>query len=186
MEIERSRIDGLMRGAVAGVAGLLAMRIVTEVAGALNGGSGAGEEKTEDGLGGHDALDDVAVGDIESREGEPATATVGRLAFHGLTGREPDGATQERLGQAIHWSYGILLGAAYGALRHDADPPDLAGGLGYGAAAWVLGDEVMVPLLGLAEGPTAHSLTDHATALGAHLAFGAATAGAAQALREVM
>jgi hypothetical protein len=184
VEVDTERIDGLLVGALGAVAGLLAMRLVFEAAGALadrSGGSdGAGPVESVD------ALDDISVAGIESREDEPATATAGRLAYEAVTGREPSDTVKARLGQGIHWGYGILLGGLYGAARGEVDGPDILGGLGYGTAAWALGDEVMVPLLGLAEGPTAHGWSDHATALGAHLAYGVVTSTATQALRRVM
>jgi hypothetical protein len=185
MGTERERLLGLARGAVGSLAGLLAMRLVFEAARALrpDNGSGGGSEGP---IERRDELDDMAIGDIESREGEPATATVGRLAHQAALGKEPDDARKAKLGQVVHWSYGVVMGSVYGATRPHADLPDLAAGLGYGTALWALGDELMVPILGLSEGPTAHDWVTHATGLGAHLAYGAATATATQALRRVM
>jgi putative membrane protein len=183
--MERERLLGLARGAVGSIAGLLAMRLVFEAAGALRPHSGSGEER-EGPIERRDELDDIALGEIESREDEPATATIGRLAHEAVLGAEPDDARKAKLGQVVHWGYGVLMGGVYGATRPHAGLPDLAAGLGYGTALWALGDELMVPLLGLARGPTAHDWATHATGLGAHLAFGAATATATQALRRVM
>lgn len=191
--IGNSGVDGLLRGAVGSLAGLAAMGLYFRISGALSGEGG--DDEASDGSDGsngadgsdrHDALDDISVAGQKTREDEPATATVGRIAYETVTGEEPEQETKQKLGQAVHWGYGILLGGAYGLLRGDADAPDLAGGLGYGTAAWLLGDELMVPLLGLAEGPTAHSWSDHAKALGAHLVYGAATSTATHALKRVM
>jgi hypothetical protein len=179
------RVDGLLRGAVGSLAGLAAMGLFFKAAAALNGGSN-GQERAEGPIESHDELDDISIAGQQSREDEPATDTIGRLAYEAVEGHEPSDETRQKLGQAVHWGYGVLLGGLYGALRTDATTPDLVGGLGYGAAAWALGDELMVPLLGLAEGPTAHSWSEHATALGAHLVYGAATSSATQALKRVM
>lgn len=186
--IERERVEGLVRGALGAVAGLAAMGLYFRASQALSSGSN-GEARGEDGEGPterRDGLDDISLAGQKGREDEPATETVGRLAYEAVVGEEPDERTRQRLGQAVHWGYGILLGGVYGALRPDEELPDLLGGLGYGAAAWALGDELMVPLLGLAEGPTAHGWSDHANALGAHLVYGAATSAATQALKRVM
>lgn len=204
---EREHLDGMLRGAIGSVAGLAMMGLYFRAAQAISNGSDrsgeeageqAGEQGREqggeqggDGRGGdpverHEALDDISVVGQQSREDEPATESVGRIAYETVTGDEPEEDTRQKLGQAVHWGYGILMGGVYGALRPEADAPDLAAGLGYGTALWVLGDELMVPLLGLSEGPTAHSIPDHAMALGAHLAYGATTATATQALRRVM
>lgn len=183
---DKQHLDGLLRGALGSLAGLTAMALFFKVTQAVSGGGGNGADDGEGILERHDGLDDISVAGQQTREDEPATATVGRLAYDAAAGHEPNEETKQKLGQAVHWGYGVLVGGIYGALRPSAPMPDLAAGLGYGTALWLIGDEIMVPLLGLAEGPTAHSIPDHATALAAHLAFGAATASATQALRHVM
>ena len=188
MDFDDERIDGLLRGAVGSVAGLAAMALFFRATKALSRGQ---DEGSDDGRSGdfierHEALDDISVVGRQAEEGEPSTEAIGRIGYETVTGEEPDEETKHRLGQAVHWGYGILLGGVYGALREEADAPDLLGGLGYGTAAWAIGDELMVPLLGLAEGPTSHGWTDHAKALGAHLVYGAATSTATHALKRVM
>jgi hypothetical protein len=175
-------LDGLIRGAVGSLAGLAAMGLFMKVGGRIvNGGNGE-----TDSLQRHDALDDISLVGPQAEPDEPATEAVGRIVHEAVTGHDPDAEMKRRLGTAVHWGYGILLGGAYGAMRNGAEGADLLAGLGYGTAAWAIGDEVMVPMLGLAEGPTAHPWSDHLLALGAHLAYGAATAGATQALKRVM
>jgi uncharacterized membrane protein YagU involved in acid resistance len=53
----------------------------------------------------------------------------------------------------------------------------------FGAALWLFGDEIAMPLLGLADKPTQYHPTRHLQSLAAHLGFGVATAATAQALR---
>lgn len=182
-------VNGLVRGAVGSVAGLAAMGLYFKAMEALAerqdespDADGGGEDPLER----RDELDDISVVGRQSRKDEPATATVGRLGYEKVEGDEPDEEMKQKLGRAVHWGYGVLVGGLYGALRQEADAPDLVAGLGYGTALWMVGDEIMVPLLGLSEGPTAHSIPEHAKGLGAHLAYGAATAGATQALKRVM
>lgn len=184
--IDRQHVDGALRGAIGGVAGLVAMGLFMRASRALAAGRNGESEPSRDGADGNGALDDIAVVKSESRVEESTTETVARIAYEAVEGEEPDDRARQRLGQAVHWGYGVLLGGVYGAFRGGESAPDLLGGLGYGAAAWLLGDEVMVPLLGLADGPTAHDWTEHANALGAHLAYGAATSAATQALRRLM
>lgn len=181
--LKREHVDGAVRGALGSVAGLAAMGLCFWAARGLSGGGGDGEA---DVLERRDDLDDISVVGDQREGDEPATEAMGRIAYEAATGNDPNEAVKQRLGDAVHWGYGILMGGVYGALRSDARTPDLAAGLGYGTALWVLGDEIMVPLLGLSDGPTAHSVPEHATALGAHLAYGAATATATQALKRVM
>lgn len=186
MEIGNERTAGLLRGAVGSLAGLVAMGAFFKASQAFSGNGKPEQEKEPDVIERQGALDDISLVGQQAEDDEASTEAVGRIGYRVTTGHEPDEETRERLGQAVHWGYGVLLGSLYGALRADVDGPDLIGGLGYGTAAWVLGDEIMVPMLGLAEGPTAHGVNDHAMALGAHLVYGAATASATQALKRVM
>lgn len=189
MNVEQERVLGLLRGALGGVAGLVAMRLFFEAIKAMPNGSEASKdaaEPSDERIERHTELDDISVVGEHSREDEPATETVGRLAHQAATGDAPSQNRKAALGQAVHWGYGVLIGGAYGATRTRAHAPDLPAGLGFGTALWVFGDEIAVPMLGLEEGPTAHRWSDHARALGAHLAYGAATASATQALKRVM
>ena len=180
------RLEGILRGAVGSVAGLAAMGLFFKAAQALSGDEDQSNGHAPDLIERQEALDDISVVGDQAEDDENATEAVGRIGFEAVAGHDPDERMKARLGQVVHWGYGIMLGGVYGALRDDADAPDLVGGLGYGTAAWIVGDEIMVPMLGLAEGPTAHGWKTHAKALGAHLVYGAATAGATQALKRVM
>lgn len=188
MDSGEERFEGFLRGAIGSLAGLAAMGLFFRATQAFSRGSANGQSDggSEDFIERQEAMDDISMVGQQAREDEAATEAVGRIGYETVTGHDPDAETRQRLGQAVHWGYGVLLGGLYGALRDEADAPDLVGGLGYGTAAWVLGDELMVPLLGLSEGPTAHGWTDHAKALGAHLVYGAATSSATHALKRVM
>ena len=63
---------------------------------------------------------------------------------------------------------------------------DLRGGLGLGLGAWLFGDELATPLLGVAKGPTPFPPTLHVHALGARVAYGLATAVVTQALYRLL
>jgi hypothetical protein len=119
-------------------------------------------------------------------KGESSTAALGRMMYEAATGERPSNQTRKKLSKAVHWGYGIDLGGAYGAFRGRKPKLDVLGGLVYGAGLWVLGDEIAVPLLGLAEGPKAYPKKIHAESLGAHLIYGAATAVATQLLRRII
>jgi hypothetical protein len=119
-------------------------------------------------------------------KGESSTAALGRMMYEAATGGRPSDQTRKTLSTAVHWGYGIDLGGAYGAFRGRKPKLDVLGGLVYGAGLWVLGDEIAVPLLGLAEGPRAHPKKIHAESLGAHLVYGITTAVATQLLRRII
>ena len=65
------------------------------------------------------------------------------------------------------------MGGVYGAVRGGVRFPDLVAGLVYATGLWLVGDELVVPLLGLQSGPTAASLVQHFNRLAAHLIYGA-------------
>jgi hypothetical protein len=92
----------------------------------------------------------------------------GDLAVHliavervaGLIGAEPSRAdpSAERRSDAataIHYGIGVGSGAPYGAIRRRIPAPAPARGLAFGAALWLVADEVANPALGLTPGPTA-------------------------------
>ena len=184
-------LGALVRGTLAGVAGVLAMdlyfrasaRVKERFESAADTPDAEDEGDDQRSAG---ALDDVALIGPYRREDEPATATVGRLAYVGVTGEEPSKEQGARLGTAVHWTYGLAVGGLFGVLRARVHAGSVAAGLGYGAALWLLGDEVAVPLLGLSAGPAAYPPAVHAEALGAHLVYGLTTSLTARMLRTVV
>ncbi|MBK8905013.1 MAG: hypothetical protein IPM53_27785 [Anaerolineaceae bacterium] len=183
-----NRWKGFIIGAVGSVAGLMAMRWYWEnVAPSLN-------EKVD--LGGTDVypenldLDDISQVERHPDPEESPTAVLGSMAYERVTGSEPETKeTRTALSNLVHWGYGILQGGLYGAARAANGTNkglDLSGGAAHGLGLWLLGDEVTVPMLGLQEGPTAVSPTGHLNRLGAHLAYGLATAATTQILRRIL
>jgi hypothetical protein len=170
----------VLRGAVASLAGIVAMdlysRAMKKIASPDNGRKKSGRKQG--------ALDDISVAGIRTRKDEPSTETVARLAYESVADTDPSKVTREKLGQAVHWLYGIGVGAVYGALRSRFPSSPVIAGLGYGTALWILGDEIAVPVLGLAKGPTAHPPAVHAQSLGAHLVYGLTTAAATRVLAD--
>lgn len=75
----------------------------------------------------------------------------------------------------MHYAFGGSVGAIYGATA--VRNPDVTawGGVPFGAAVWLIADEMGVPLTGLSKPPTEYPLKDHASALAAHLIYGATT-----------
>lgn len=176
--------DGYRRAARGAAAGLVGGLVGTALMGAYwkvlvdaAGTDPRKKKKREPG-----PLGDIAVVRSPMRPGEDPTATVGRIAYEGLTGHPPAPDRKKALSSAVHWSYGGLQGALYGALRGGkSGPPDLAGGAVFGTILWGV-SELVLPMLGLGKGPTAHPAGHHASTWGAHAVYGAAAASIAQAL----
>jgi hypothetical protein len=132
-------------------------------------------------------LDDVSIPGQLYQGDESSTAALGRLIYTGMTGRPPRAKeTKSMLSELVHWSYGLVQGGLYGATRARAGGLDLEGGVVYAGLLWLIGDELAVPLLGLQGGPTAARPVDHLNRLGAHLAYGVATAAVTQTLKHVL
>ena len=116
---------------------------------------------------------------------ERATETVARRFVEGMMKRGPlDAEQKERGATAVHYALGAAFGAAWGLVREsfpDLDRP--LGVAGFGAAAWMIGDNLLYPAFRLGAGPRRYPLATHAYALGAHLVFAAATWSAYEALR---
>lgn len=163
-------------GAVGGVVGTAAMQLYWNAATALAGEDPRSWTKED----APHTLDEMALAGQHHEEGESSTAAVGRTTYEVATGEEPPEETKTALSQTVHWGYGTTMGGVYGALRGQRDGLDTSGGLAFGTALWALGDELMVPLLGLSKGPTAFPLAQHLHRLGAHLAYGLAAAAATQ------
>lgn len=205
----------VLRGTVASVAGILAMDLyfkaikrLRERAASTRQKQGQAEHEEEErnerreasqsgdegqagspqGSGGEQesALDDISLVGHPRREGEPSTVAVGRILYERLRHAEPSRERGTQLGKLVHWGYGMAMGGVYGLLEPRVKERDLTAGLGYGAALWLFGDELAVPLLGLAAGPTAHPPRVHVEAFGAHLVYGLTTSAATKALRHVM
>ncbi|MCB8985712.1 MAG: hypothetical protein H6659_17930 [Ardenticatenaceae bacterium] len=183
----KNRIKGFIIGAIGSVAGLMAMRLYWQKV--------APQVRDKVDLGGKDAypnnmdLDDISMVDRQPDSEESPTAVIGNMAYTALTDEEPSESMSSKLSNMTHWGYGILQGGLYGAARaaNGADKGlDLRGGAAHALGLWLLGDEVTVPMLGLQEGPTAVTPTTHLNRLGAHLAYGLATAAATQILNRVL
>ncbi len=79
------------------------------------------------------------------------------------------------VGVAIHYALGIAPGALYGSLRHQVPGLRMGRGLAYGLGLFLLNDELLNPVLGLASPPTAYPWQAHVRGLISHLVLGVGT-----------
>jgi uncharacterized membrane protein YagU involved in acid resistance len=96
-----------------------------------------------------------------------------------LLGIELDREQVAAWGNRVHWWHGIQLGVPYQMLQPKSS---ITSGLIYGAALWLLSDELMLWALGVANAPTTYPLKVHLDALAAHCVYGAVVAIAARGL----
>jgi hypothetical protein len=122
------------------------------------------------------------------REDESATDAAGRIAYQRVVGHEPSERQERALSWGVHIGYGLFVAGVYGAIeareRRSLMRAIRTGAL-FGLGLWLFGDELAVPLLGLADKPTEYHVTKHAQSLVAHLGFGIATAATTNAIRSL-
>lgn len=120
--------------------------------------------------------------------GESSTAALGRMAYQAVTHTTPGEQTRAALSEGVHWGFGILSGALFGALsaRHSERSANPLTGALFGALLWASNDEGVIPLLGLQDGPAASPVSGHLNRLGAHVFYGAALGLSVWALDHVM
>jgi uncharacterized membrane protein YagU involved in acid resistance len=79
---------------------------------------------------------------------------------------------KKKAGPIVHYAYGSGIGALYGGLAQKHEATRWGFGSAYGAAAWVLGDEIAVPALGLGKTPKETPVSQQVQMLAAHLVHG--------------
>jgi hypothetical protein len=102
-----------------------------------------------------------------------AHVAAGKLA--GAVGRTLSPEQPHPAGIAVHYALGMIPGALYGVLRNRIDRLGTGRGLVYGLGLFLVNDEILAPVLGLASGPLAYPWQAHVRGLVAHVVLGAAT-----------
>lgn len=121
---------------------------------------------------------------VHHDEEEAATSAIGRIGYEKIVGHRPSKKMTRALSWGVHIGYGLVVAALYGAIRGESRHVVRDGAL-FGTALWLIGDELVVPLLGLADKPTAYHPTQHLQSFAQHIGFGVGTVAATQLLEEV-
>ena len=130
--------------------------------------------------------DDSSEKQDSQEKDEPATVkaaeTISENAFdHRLTKEE-----KEYAGPAMHYAMGGGSGAVYGALSELMPASTIAAGAPFGAAVWLLADEMAVPALGFSKAPSEYPASTHASALAAHIVYGLTAEAVRGAVRRAL
>lgn len=103
---------------------------------------------------------------------DPATIAMVNELSRRFLGRELTGE-QAKLADLIgHYMIGIVGGALYGASSEYLPQLRVGAGAAFGAAFFLLGEEIAVPLLGFSARPWQIPAENHALGLLAHLVYG--------------
>ena len=100
-------------------------------------------------------------------EEEPTEAFAEKLAGHHL-----DHDTKEIAGEAIHWGFGALTGAAYGALAEFYPAATAKEGATFGMTLMALTHEKALPALDLSASPEDQSMREKSSEAASHVLYG--------------
>ena len=122
----------------------------------------------------------------DTAEQDDATVETAKAISKGVFGHELQESEKESAGAAVHYAFGTVTGGLYGALAEVTPQVTTATGLPFGAAFWLLADEITVPLLGLSKGPAQYPASTHVYALTSHLVYGVTAELSRRAVRQVL
>jgi hypothetical protein len=179
--------DGnILKGIVAGLAaGLVASWTMNQFQAALTRLT-EGSEKPHGAQSMQPAQGSSGDQEQDAKEEDDATVKAAEAISEGVFGHELQKSEKKSAGAAVHYAFGTASGGLYGALAEVAPQVTTAAGLPFGAAFWLLADEVSVPLLGLSKGPAEYPLSTHAYALASHLVYGATAELSRRAVRQIL
>ena len=103
-------------------------------------------------------------------EPEPTELLAEKLAGHALSAE-----TEAVASEAIHWGFGALTGAAYGALAEFYPAATSKEGASFGIALMTLTHEKALPALGLSADPDHQTLREQGSEAATHVLYGVVT-----------
>ena len=182
------------KGLVAGLAGGLVASWTmnqfqaawTRVAEGFEKPHGAQSMKPADGPNPNELPASQAASQEDKEHQDDATVETAKVISKNVFGHELTESEKKPAGAAVHYAFGAATGGLYGAMAEVAPQVTTGAGIPFGAVFWVVADEVAVPALGLAKGPTAYPVSTHVYALASHLVYGLTAELGRRAVRHVL
>lgn len=163
----------LVRGILAGVAGGLAASWVMNE---FMAGPGQKLQQAVESDGEREQRQAEEKRQEESGPPEDATMKVADAVVKAATGgRHLSLEGKQKGGPVVHYSFGALIGALYGALSEYSSAPKAGFGSAFGSALFAVADLIAVPALNLAPPATEQPPSALATPFAAHLVYGVTT-----------
>jgi putative membrane protein len=159
---EANILKGMVAGAVGGLVASWTMNQFQKV-------WSAAEKEITGGKQGQD-------GDQKNGEdAEDATMKTADRISQALQGRHLTRDEKKKAGPVVHYAFGALMGAAYGASVEVNPAANALAGIPFGAILFAGADEVALPALGLSDKPAAYPLSTHVYGLVSHAVYGVTT-----------
>ncbi len=158
-----SPLSAVVRGAMAGAVGIVALDAVNYAQYRAGGGT--------DG-----PLEWEFTATLDSWDKAPAPALVGKRLYEGLLQRELPPSSARLVNNVTHWGYGMFWGAQYGVVAASIRPRRLQGPQ-FGTVVWLSG-YVVLPLAKLYKPIWEYDARSLLKDWSGHLAYGSATAAA--------
>jgi putative membrane protein len=114
-------------------------------------------------------------------EPEPPEVLAEKIAGHPL-----DESTKTAAAETIHWTFGALVGAAYGGLAEYYPAATAKEGASFGLALATLTHETALPAMGLSADPEEQSARERASEMGTHVVFGLVTETVRRTVRKFL
>ena len=164
---------GAFAGAVGGLAGCIGMDLVSRLWTLASRGEIDGRTEELSQQGGRPEVEAAKKAGLDA--GDPGAVATTVIADRVAQSQQKPLSREERrrAGKAVHYSYGIAMGALYGAGVEQIPWLRTQRGGPYGLLLWS-GAEVAVPLLGLASRPTKYTAGEHLFSAVSHAVYGCA------------
>jgi putative membrane protein len=169
--MRRSISSGLLAGALAGIAGALAMNQLQRLAAYARGGREAPDATVGIPRTGRGPQPAQAIGNASNDATVRIANAIASTAGYTLT----DPRAKKIAGEFVHLAFGALNGALYSAAVEVNPRWRAAAGVPFGLAVWAVADEGIVPALGLSRSPRECSTGLHAYSFTSHVVYGATT-----------
>jgi len=158
----------VLKGALAGlIGGLVAAFVMSEFQTVWT--KAAGEERQSGG-----------------EKQEPATVKAAEMIVENTTDHQLTEDEKKTAGPMMHYAMGGTSGAIYGAVSELMPIAHTGAGLPFGAAVWLVADDLIVPALGLSKPVTDVPLSKNAYALASHFVYGLTTEAVRGVVRNIL
>ena len=116
----------------------------------------------------------------------PATVKIASAISEEVFDHKLKKTEKEAAGMVMHYAFGTTTAGVYGAMAELVPEVSVGAGIPFGAAVWLLADEVSMPLLGLSKSPTAYPLSKHGYSLVSHIVYGATAECVRRGVRSIL